>query len=136
MHETNHQQPNGPRETALQRRECLLDLLEQTALILPKEILDEVQALYLKALDGLSVAELRYAFEQALTRCEFFPVPKVILEFAAEYRKSPAHQARLKQLEEELHERYRQRHLSGAPQKTLTSILEFPEPKRKAGETA
>ncbi len=127
MHEQNPQQPNGQRETPQQRRECLLDLMQQAALILPKDLFPEVQALYLKALDGLSVSELRYAFDQALTRCEFFPVPKTILEFASEYRKSPAHQQRLEAIEAEMHARYKQRQLSGEPQKHLVSILEFPE---------
>ncbi len=125
----SRQQPSAQRETAQQKRECLLDLLEQTALILPKDIFDEVQALYLKALDGLSVAELRYAFDQALTRCKFFPVPAELLGFADEYRRSPAHRERMDALDRELHERYKQRQLSGEPQKQLTSILEFPKQK-------
>src|SRR6185436_1473329 len=127
MEGMNPKQQQGQRETPTQRRSCLLDFMQQTALILPKDLQPEVQALYLKALDGLSVSELQYAFDQALTRCKYFPVPAEILQFADEYRRSPAHRERMEALDRDLHERYRQRQLQGAPEKHLTSILEFPE---------
>lgn len=125
---THQNNPKGPIETVQQRNASLLEYMEQTSLILPMDLPDEIQALYLRANGNLSLAEQEYAFDQALKRCQFFPKPAELNRFAEEFRNSDAGRRyrieRDKELDDQLCSRYRQARIEGREPKQLISMIE------------
>src|SRR5262245_60798197 len=79
--------PNASSEsTAKSKSKFLTELITQLAMGLNHELSRERVTLYLFALGDLDEQRLRFAFNQAIRRCEFFPTPAKLREFANEYR--------------------------------------------------